>query len=276
MVNRNGRLGSSAPRWKQQSRGIKVRSDTSGPHIGRYIILLGILAAGLLVGGKYAVDYAVALPVFTVRQVIVEGTHFIDRNKVIASSGIKPGCGLFDVNMVNVSIKLSKEYAARDFTIFRRLPDTIVIKVRERKPVALLGTEKMIGVDEEGVPLPHVGAEMVSTLPIITGIKSAASLADPQVKARLITGLKLLATISRDSPSIMKRISEVNVSTMGISLIDNGLEVIIGDTDWAEKVPNLEKVIAQVSGRLDSVKTVNMRFMRFGDSSDERIIINRK
>ena len=275
MVKRNDRLRSSAPRWKQQSRGIKVRSDTAGPHIGRYIILLGILTAGLFVGGKYAVDYAAALPVFTVRQVIVEGTHYIDRNKIVASTGIKPGCGLFDVNLVAVAIKLRKEYAARDFTVFRRLPDTIMIRVQERKPMALLGTEKVIGVDEEGVPLPHVGQEMVSTLPIVSGIKSTASLTDPQVKARLVSGLKLLEAISKDCPAIMKRISDINVSTMGINL-DNGLEVIIGDTDWPEKVPNLEKWIAEVTGRLDSVKTLDLSHMLFNGSSDQKINVIRK
>lgn len=276
MVKRNDRLRSSAPRWKQENRGIKVRSDTAGPHIGRYIILLGILTAGLFVGGKYAVDYTAALPVFTVRQVIVDGTHYFDRNKIVASTGIKPGCGLFDVNLVAVAIKLRNEYAARDFTVFRRLPDTIMIRVQERKPVALLGTEKVIGVDEEGVPLPHVGQEMVSTLPIISGIKSTASLADPQVKARLVSGLKLLDAISKDSPEIMKRISDINVSTMGINLLDNGLEVIIGDTYWQEKVPNLEKWIAEVTGRLDSVKTIDLSHMFFNGSSDQKINVIRK
>ncbi|MFA6470668.1 MAG: FtsQ-type POTRA domain-containing protein [Candidatus Latescibacterota bacterium] len=276
MVKRNVRLGSSSPKWKQQNRGIKVKSNTSGLHIGRYVVLPLVLAAGLFAGGKYVVDYAAALPVFTVRHVSVAGTQYLNREKVIASSGIKTGSGLFDVNLTGVSLKLSKEYAASNFTVFRRLPDTIVIKVKERKPVALIGTDKLIGIDEEGIPLPYVGADLVSTLPIITGIKSVASLSDPKVKARLKTGIKLLETISRDSPSILKRISEVNISTMGIGLIDNGLEIIIGDTDWGKKIPNLEKVITQVTGQLDSVKTVNMSFMRFGDNSDERIIINKK
>jgi cell division septal protein FtsQ len=275
MIKKNDRLGKSSPRWKQQNRGIKVNSDSPGRHMGRYIILAGILTAGLFVGGKYAVDYAVALPVFSVRQVIVEGTHYIARDKIIASSGIKPGCGLFDVNLVIVAIKLGKEYAARDFTVYRRLPDTIMIRVQERRPVALLGTEKVIGVDEEGVPLPYVGQEMVSTLPFVSGIKNTSSLTDPKVKARVVSGLKLLDAISKNCPGIMKRISDINVSTMGINL-DNGLEVIIGDTDWPEKVRNLEKWIDGVSSRLDSVKTLDLSHMRFDIGSDQRINVIRK
>jgi hypothetical protein len=62
---------------------------------------------------------------------------------------------------------------------------------------------------------------------------------------------------------------------MGINL-DNGLEVIIGDTDWPEKVPNLEKWIAEVTGRLDSVKTLDLSHMLFNGSSDQKINVIRK
>jgi cell division septal protein FtsQ len=275
MMKRNDRPGRTSARWKEQNRGVKVNSGSGGHHIGRYLILLVIVAACLFAGGKYAVDYAAALPVFTVHKVVVGGARYISRDKIIASSGIKPGCGLFNVNLVNVAIRLNQEYAARDFIVYRRLPDTIVIKVQERKPVALLGTEKVMGVDNEGVPLPYVGQDMVSTLPIVSGIKSAASMSDPQVKARVVSGLKLLDTISKNCPELMKRISDINVSTMGINL-DNGLEVIIGETDWPEKVQNLEKWIDGVTGRLDSVKTLDLSHMRFDENSDQRINVIRK
>ncbi len=38
------------------------------------------------------------------------------------------------------------------------------------------------------------------------------------------------------------------------------VEVIIGDKDWNVKLPNLERVVNQVVGRMDSVRTVDMRF----------------
>jgi cell division protein FtsQ len=272
MMKKNARPGNSAARWKQSRREVKVRSDTAGAHIGRYIILLGILGAGMFFGMGYMVKYAEALPVFTVRKVIVEGTQYINRDKIIETAGIKQGKNLFDVNLPGVSRKLNMEFTARDFTIFRKLPDTIVIRVLERKPVALLNSGKLIGVDEDGVPLPHVGADMVSSLPIITGIKSGESLSDPKIKASLQAGIKLLGAITKDAPSVQKRISEVNIATMGINLIDNGLDVIIGDTDWAEKVPFLDKVISEVTSRNDSVKTINLKFY---DQKNKKIVLSK-
>jgi hypothetical protein len=135
--------------------------------------------------------------------------------------------------------------------------------VRERRPVALINVGKLIGVDANGVPLPHIGAAMADSLPIITGIDGGlSSLANPAVRNRLLSGLKLLDAIARQSPSVYKRISEINVSSlsgMGFNLIDTGLDVIIGENGWGEKLPNLERVINQVTGSMDSVITLDMR-----------------
>jgi len=47
---------------------------------------------------------------------------------------------------------------------------------------------------------------------------------------------------------------------MGIMLIDNGLEVIIGDDDWARKIPTLEHVISKVTEQIETVKAIDIRY----------------
>ena len=123
--------------------------------------------------------------------------------------------------------------------------------------------KELIGVDKNGVPLPYVGAELVENLPILTGIDNISALADSTVRARLQAGLNLLERIKDKAPSTYKRISEVNVSsmnTLGISLIDNGLEVIIGEKDWVRKIPVLDRVINEVTIDRKAVKAVDIRF----------------
>ena len=39
-----------------------------------------------------------------------------------------------------------------------------------------------------------------------------------------------------------------------------GLEVIIGDSDWAKKIPVLDKIINEVTRREEAVKAVDIRF----------------
>lgn len=260
-VKRNTRLRNTRSRLKQGNP--RVRSRGEGFHVGRYILLVVVLGAFVWLAVRPALARIAELPVFTIRNVVVEGAERLDRERILKSASIQAGANIFRVDLEHASQSLRKEFAAEDFVLFRRLPDTIVIRVKERRPVALINTDQLVGVDAQGVLLPHIGADMVESLPIITGVNSVASLSEPETRKRLLAGLKLLNAIYLQSPAVHKRISEVNVSsaaTMGINLIDNGLEVIIGENGWTEKLPNLEKVISQVTGRMDSVRSVDMRF----------------
>ncbi len=247
----------------RNARPVEGKPGGAAAAIGRVLILVGLLGVFWWVAVKPAVARVTGLPAFTISNVVVEGARHLDRTRIIEVSGIVKGGNVFRADLHRASNALSKQFAAEDFTVYRRIPDTIVIRVRERTPVALLSTEKLTGIDANGVLLPHIGADMAETLPIITGVEDESQLSDPGVRSRVAEGLKLLRAISDQSPSVHKRISEVNVSSMsglGISLIDTGIEVVIGERDWNVKLPNLERVINQVVGRMDSVRTVDMRF----------------
>jgi len=263
----------SSQRWKKTGTSPRRRDGKRTLVSGRGRYLLAILLTVVVIRyiGMPVVERIKAHPVFTVRHVLVEGADYLDTKKVIETAAIPMGENVFEIDFTGIARHLKQEYAAEDFAVFRRLPDTITIRITEREPVALLNVKEIIGVDAEGVPLPHVGAAMVETLPIITGVDTVTSLADSTVKSRLLAGLQLLGRISDESPAVYNRISEVDVSTlseMGITLIDNGLEVIIGSDDWARKMPVLERVVSRISEGMEA-RAVDIRF-------GEKIFVRKK
>ena len=252
--------------WKRAKTSTRRKSGKKSPlsGIGRYIVLTIVLAVLIRFGGATVVERIKQHPVFTIRRVVVEGADYINPVEIKKTASVQTGINIFDVDLVAVSRTLKKMYAAEDFIIYQRLPDTIAIRVLERKPVALLNVHEIIGVDAEGVPLPHVGASLVEKLPIVTGVDNFAALSDTTVRKRLVTGLRLLGRISEESPAVYGRISEIDVTSvtnMGITLIDDGLEVIIGPDDWGRKIPMLETVIDRVSAGMEKVKAVDIRFV---------------
>ena len=167
-VKRNSRLRNTQSRLKQsRPRG---RSDGGGIHAGRYLILFVILGALVWAGDKLLLDRIIAMPVFTVRTILVEGTQHLDKELILKSAAIHPGENIFRTDLEKASRSLRNDFAAQDFTLFRKLPDTIVIRVVERRPVALVNDGELVGVDAQGVFLPHIGADMIDSLPIITGV----------------------------------------------------------------------------------------------------------
>ncbi len=253
------------PAWKKATKPPARKPGKPGrmSGMGRYVILAVLCGLAVKYLAAPAIDAVKHHPVFTVRHVVVEGADYIDPSRIIETAGIETGVNIFDVPIRPVVARLDDTFSAEDFTVFRRLPDTVAIRVKERKPVALLNMSELVGVDANGVPLPHVGASLAETLPIITGVDNVKSLSDSTVRDHLVKGLRLVERISKESPSVYKRIYEVNVanvSELGITLIDNGIEVIIGEDDWSRKIPMLEKVINRVPDSVEKVRAIDIRF----------------
>jgi cell division septal protein FtsQ len=237
--------------------------DKKSHKFGRFLV--GIVAVGLFIQfvARPATGKIADHQIFTVREVVVTGAEYLNSEEISKKASKAIGKNIFDVDIAGISHGLSDSYAAEEFTVYKTLPSTITIRIHERRPVALLNLKTLVGVDRNGVPLPHVGADMVETLPIVTGIAKVSDLADSTVRARLVAGLKLLDEMRDMAPSTYRRISEVNVAsmnTLGVSLIDNGLEVIIGENDWMRKLPVLDKVISEVTYQKQTVKAVDVRF----------------
>ena len=242
------------------------RSKGTGGRIGgkgRYLIVLLLLAALAKWGVPRIAATVASHPVFMLRHVEVEGADYLDADDIMAVAAISDTVNVFDVDIAATVASLESAFAAERFSVYRKLPDTIAIRVHERMPVALLNADGLIGVDAEGVPLPHIGAACVGTLPIISGVRNVQALADSVTRARLAAGLALFDRLSEQAPAVHKRISEVNVSDvsrMGFTLIDNGLEVIVGDDGWEKTIPAIEGVIHRVTRQVETVRTVDMRF----------------
>lgn len=244
----------------------RTRKKTTGNSAVFGLIRIAVLTGILWAGWSYLVrPVAVKIsahPIFTVRAVIVDGASYLSRDDIIATAGIESGVNIFDVDLAEVSRVLNDRYAVEDFVVYRRLPDTVAIEVQERTPVALLSLDTLVGVDKNGEPLPHIGAELIDTLPIITGVKSTKALSDSTIKERIRAGISLLDRIHDDAPAVYGRVSEVDVSSissLGINLVDNGLQVIIGDRDWSRKIPNLERIINEVTWRKEDVRVLDIQ-----------------
>ncbi len=265
MALRKSKTVKNTGKWKRNKASYKRRSGKAGRHvgIGRWIVAMLVLLAMWYYFILPTMKFVASHPIFTVNHVEVTGAEYINEEEIMKTADVPLGLNIFDLDISKISERLESDFAAEEFTVYKQLPGTITVHVHEKQPVALLNMHELVGVDRNGDPLPHVGADMVESLPIITGISTLKALSDSTVHRRLVAGLELLEKIKDDAPSTYKRISEIdvtNMQTLGVSLIDNGLEVVIGEKDWARKIPVLDKVINQVAYKRENVRAVDIRF----------------
>jgi len=147
--------------------------------LARFVRLAGAAlgAAALLVGADRALHVATTSPAFAVRAVQVEGAVHEDPEQLAAATGAR-GANVFRLDLAAVRERLLARPWVADASVRRVVPDTLVVRVLERTPVARwqrAGGEAL--VDGAGVVVAE-GAEAARfEVPRIEGAEDAAALA---------------------------------------------------------------------------------------------------
>lgn len=128
---------------------------------------------------------------FTLRTVRVETGKTISADTIKRKTGLMEGTNTFAVN-----IRAARADFMRWFPIVRRmeitrvLPDTVLIKVAERVPIARLGFQWNLYVDEDGYVFGQ--SARIRNLPIITGSNVENFKPGDRVEGPALAALQLL------------------------------------------------------------------------------------
>lgn len=156
-------------------------------------------------------------PLFEVRRIKVEGNEVLSAQEVIAVSGVHLETNIFKVNLKDAERRLSVVPLVKRAELKRVLPGTILIKLVERRPVALLPVKgSFIALDEEGVYLFAESAG-VKGLPVITGVEGV----EHGGPGRRVRGEGLntaLRTVVEMPAELVNRLSEICVGGSEIVL----------------------------------------------------------
>ena len=231
-----------------------------------YLILFFLLAAVFSV--------ILTLPFWQIKSAIVIGAEILSPKIVEEITKVPIGENIFFADL-NGSIQRLKEIKQiKDFGIFRSLPSTLVIKIIERKPLAVvqIGKESAI-IDEEGVILKktsgkgvgkfNVDADVgdISAFPVVKGIKKE------MVKDESLDGDiagSIGGAITKLEAFLKPSSLQLDFSDPGdISLlVEDMLRVKLGDTEkLPSKIDVLEALLPQVEGKWNDVEYIDIRYI---------------
>ena len=137
---------------------------------------------------------------FKVKDILVTGRKQVSAEELLASLSIKQGMPIFGFNIVDAEKSVSDISWVKGDVISRRLPDTIVVELQEREPVALWQHQKKIFlIDRDGAVLSADNLAIWQQLPLVVGEgaeKNAMSLldllqAEPTVAGELVSAVRV-------------------------------------------------------------------------------------
>ena len=229
----------------------------------RWLLLCFIL-------GSCALAFILSLPLFKIRDVVVNGTKMLSSEDIKAISGIPLSENLFYTSFSKAKANLSKISAIKEFKFYRIPPGTVLINIVERRPVAVLVfSTRSIFIDAQGFVLnPETNIALnvpeISELPVISGMNENSAFRgnriDPvvaEVVADIV--LKLSPYLSLKSMRLeLGQFKEIQF------MLDDILKVKVGtNLNIKKKMQVFQAILPKISGKWTQVEYVDMRYPDF-------------
>jgi cell division septal protein FtsQ len=133
--------------------------------LGR-LLLAALVALGVGFATSLVPDALARVEKFQVQVVRYEGGHFLTRDAALAELALGRDASVWD-DLRALEEGLRQHPLVAEVSVTRDLPDTLVVTVRERQPVAFYPFTTLEPVDDSGQPLPVDPVEYGLDLPLL-------------------------------------------------------------------------------------------------------------
>ena len=202
------------------------------------------------------------LPVWRVKEVIVQGNKIVAREQIIEQAGISFDENIFFVNSGEVRRSIKEIPQIKKTDVFAKIPSSIVIRVEERKPFAVFIVDGSYYIaDNEGVILNREqGVKGALDLPTVVGLSKGQLVSENRIAPSLVEALaksyKLLSQLMPPNSFAveMKQAADINI------LINDIIKVKIGEPlDIDKKLFVLRLLFERAGDKRSRIEYVDVR-----------------
>ena len=216
------------------------------PHIIRGTYLGSILSL-LILFTLSVIEYADAFKVFKFDELRIVGNETVSSDELFRLSGLKFGENLLDIDIKRTAERIKANPFIERVKISRELPNTVAMRVTERKPFVLIAQGSFYAADKSGHLLPS-RSHMIFDLPIITGIEelSLPFMGNRVDDSRFSKALDVALLLNAEPFSLYNSISEINISPRGdVSLIGTlkGTKILLGKSGYKNKINRIRSLL---------------------------------
>ena len=232
------------------------------------VILLLVFIMAIIWGIKTGFDWIGRVlysenPRFEIQHLVISCDGKLTEKYIREASELREGMNLFGVSFGEIEDKLLKVSRIESVFLERKLPHTLIVKVKERVPVArILGRRKSeypFMVDRYGYVLPH--RRKLASLPLIKGFDIDLELGELADHPDVETAIKIIA-LCESTGSLRTYIPIESMDVKYPDFIDmrlkNGIGVRMPRFSLKSKLQNLATVIKIASGQGRRVKEVDL------------------
>jgi cell division protein FtsQ len=188
----------------------------------------------------------------------VEGAQHTSRAKVLRVFATDFGRSVFSIPLAERRRRLLAIDWVEDASVSRVWPDRLVVRIRERTPVAfVIFPTGVMSIDADGVLL-ETPPQAKFSFPVLSGVTESDS--ETVLRERVHSMLRVLA----DLGPLAKDVSEVNVSDpenirLVAQVAGRAVELIMGGENYARRYQNFLNHYPEIRKRSPQAKTFDLR-----------------
>jgi len=220
--------------------------------IGLLLVLVVLIATLLFIKSSY----------FTVGSVIVEGNKYVSIEEVYRIADIPEAINIFSLHTATIKMRLMGDLRIAEVDVSRRFPGTIVINIKERKPMVYVASSYgFLELDKDGVVLAVFKNLKQINVPMITGIRLGNDYVGDKIENAVIKNivnyLFLLDEVT------LNQLSEINLksSEQIIAYTVNSVHIRLGNSDrLSDKAKLTNEILHELGDKKKIVEYIDLNY----------------
>jgi cell division protein FtsQ len=222
------------------------------------------LAVALAGVATWTVVTVLRAPALRISRIEVSGTEHLSKTDVLALLNGLRGQNILRVRLDEYRRRVLASPWVADATISRSLPATVVVRIVERRPMAIgRAGETLFLVDDQGDEIDEYGPRYADfDLPIVDGLARGTARADDGNRRRVQLVARLMADV-RARPELATRISQVDVSDPRDAVVmvdEDTARVRLGDERFLERLQSYVELAPTLHSEVPAIEYVDLRF----------------
>jgi len=223
-----------------------------------FIVIQLAAAAGAAVVGAFLLTERFAIPNrFRIARIEVKGNNFLSEGEVREMLGPALGGNLISADLEGLRSNLAASPWVGGAVVRRELPDTLLVDVTERFPIALAETDQLYVMDASGELIDLLGPRTAGfDLPVIRGLRGVS------IEVRRDRARRANALLD-DLGDLSSEVSEISVDRSGDLLVvlrGDGSVLKLAEPPYRKRVLSFLALRQRLHERCPDAEYFDLRF----------------
>jgi cell division septal protein FtsQ len=241
----------------------RITKKRSGKRLAPGAIKGGVALIGILVLAglaKYPSRWLLTTNYFALKEVAVTGEKRVERDEIVALSGVRPGENILTIDLEGVARRVEGQPWVERATVRRILPGGLSIDIREREPFAILKADGLFYMDRSGTPFKELDDKDDSRYPVLTGLSREEVENEELARDAMMKALDFIESEANNWPQELP-ISFMNVNkNQGITVFSDNVGVKVGFGEYQVKLGRLRRVLDDLKARGKTAEYIDLTY----------------